>query len=118
MEVAPGRLLGTTEDPEVKNGGLLYGVDVRTGEVLFTKKLPDTLRFRWGHGTTQWDYAKGPDGKVYTYLGNVLVRIHPENARVEVLGRLRRVGRMCFAGNDLYLAGDEPVRRVAGIAAK
>ncbi len=118
VEVTPGQLLGTTEDPEVENGGLLYGVDVRTGEVLFTKKLPDTLRFRWGHGTTHWDYAMGPDGKVYTYLGNVLVRIDPSNARVEVLGRPGRIGRLCFAGDDLYLAGDEPVRRLSGIAAK
>jgi len=46
------------------------------------------------------------------------VRIRPEDARVEVVGRLRRVGRMCFEGDDLYLAGDEPVRRLAGIAAK
>ncbi len=118
VEVAPGRLLGTTEDPEVENGGLLYGVDVHTGAVLFTKKLPDTLRFRWGHGTTHWDYVKGPDGNVYTYLGNVLVRIRPADANVEVLGRPGRVGRFCFAGDDLYLAGDEPVRRLAGIAAK
>lgn len=116
VEVAPGRLLGTTEDPEVENGGLLYGVDVRTGEVLFRKKLPDTLRFRWGHGTTHWDFVKGPDGNVYTYVGNVLVRIHPTDARVEVLGRPGRIGRFCFVGRDLYLAGDRPIRRLAGIA--
>jgi hypothetical protein len=118
VEIAPGRLLGTTEDPDVEDGGLLYGVDVRTGEVLFTRKLPDTLRFRWGHGTTHWDFVKGPDGNVYTYLGNVLVRVHAADARVEVLGRLGRLGRFCFAGNDLYLAGDEPVRRLADIAAE
>jgi len=116
VEVAPGLLLGTTEDPDVDDGGLLYGADVRTGEVLFTKKLPDTLRFVWGHGTTQWDYVKGPDGNVYTYLGNVLVRIRPANAKIEILGRLGRPGRLCFVGNDLYLAGDEPVRRLTGIA--
>ena len=118
VEVALGRVLGTTEDPDVENGGLVYGADIRTGEVLFTKRLPDTLRFAWGHGTTHWDYVKGPDDKVYTYLGNVLVRLHPEDARVEVLGRLQRVGRMCFVGNDLYLAGDEPVRRLNGLAGK
>lgn len=117
IEVTHGRLLGMTEDPDVENGGLLLGVDVRTGAVLFTKKLPDTLRFRWGHGTTHWDYVKGPDGNVYTYLGNVLVRIRPADASVEVLGRPGRVGRLCFSGNDLYLAGDEPVRRLADIAA-
>ncbi len=118
LEVAPGLLLGTTEDPAVENRGLLYGVDAGTGEMLFTKKLPDTLRFAWGGGTTQWDYVRGPDGNVYTYLGNVLVRIRPEDANVDVLGRLERVGRMCFVGSDLYLAGDGPVRRLPGIAAR
>jgi hypothetical protein len=115
-EVSPGRLLGTTEDPAVENGGLLYGVDVRTGEVLFTKPLPQSLRFAWAHGTTQWDFAKGPDGQIYTYLGNVLVRIRPGDARVEVLGRLSPPGRFCFVGSDLYLAGAESVRRLRGIA--
>ena len=118
LEVAPGRLLGLTEDPTAENTGLLYGVDIRDGKVLFTKKLPDVLRFRWGSGTTQWDYVKGPDGNIYTYLGDVLVRIHSKDARVEPIGRLRRLGRMCFVGPDLYLAGDEPVRRLKNIAAK
>jgi len=116
VEVAPGRLMGITEDPEVKNGGVLYGVDVNRGEVLFAKKLPDTLRFAWSHGITQWDYQKGPRGFVWTTLGNVLVRINPQDARVEVIGRLDRNGKMCFVGDDLYLAGDLPVRRLAGIA--
>ena len=118
VEVAPGRLLGMTEDPGVDDGGLLYGVDAGTGEVLFHKKLPRALSFHWAHGTTQWDYVKGPDGKVYSYLGNVLVRIHPANVEVEVLGTLKRIGRLCFVGNDLYIAGDEPVRRLKGITAK
>ncbi len=118
VEVSPGLLLGTTEDPEVNGGGILYGVDIRTGDVLFTKKLPACLRFAWTGGTDHWDYVKGPDGNVYTYLGNVLVRIHPQDARVEVLGRLTRVGRMCFAGDDLYLAGDQPVRRLKDLAAQ
>jgi hypothetical protein len=118
VEVAPGRLLGTTEDPMVETGGLLYGVDIDTGEVLFTKKLPHSLRFAWGHGTTQWDFGRGPDGRVYTYLGNVLVRIEPDDAEVQVLGRLKRPGRFCFLGTDLYLAGDQSVRRLRGIAAR
>ncbi|MHB8898662.1 MAG: NHL repeat-containing protein [Thermoguttaceae bacterium] len=117
LEVAPGRLLGTTEDPEVEGGGLLYGADVASGEILFRKKLPRSLVFPWTEGVTQWDYARGPDGNVYTYLGNVLVRIRPASAEVEVLGSLRRVGCFCFVGSDLYLAGDEPVRRLKDIAA-
>ncbi len=118
VEVAPGRLLGTAEDPDAPGGGLLYGIDVRTGEILFKKKLPRSLSFPWAEGTAQWDYVKGPDGNVYTYLGNVLVRIRPANVEVEVLGALKRVGCFSFVGSDLYLAGDEPVRRLKGIAAR
>ena len=118
VEVSPGLCLGTTEDPDVEGGGILYGVDIRSGEVLFTRKLPDTLRFAWTGGTDHWDYIRGPDGRVYTYLGDVLVRIHPDDTRVEVLGRLSPPGRMCFAGDDLYLAGDLPIRRIAEIAAR
>ena len=58
-----------------------------------------------------------PGGEMLPKDGNTLVRIHPTDARIEVLGRLQRVGRMCFLGEDLYLAGAEPVRRLAGVAA-
>ncbi len=36
-EVAPDRLLGLTSDRERADGSILYGVDVATGEVLFTQ---------------------------------------------------------------------------------
>src|SRR5439155_8931569 len=36
-EVAPGRLLGLTSDPEHRDHSILYGVDVTKGETLFTK---------------------------------------------------------------------------------
>ena len=80
VETLPGRLLGTTEDPEVPGGGVLYGADVNTGEILFAKKLPQPLRFAWAEGTTQWDYQKGPDGFIWTTLGGTLVRIAPADA--------------------------------------
>ena len=115
IEVAPGWLLGLTDDPDTEKGGVLYGIDVRTGAVLFTKKVQGRLPFRWSSGTAHWDYVKGPDGNIYTYLGNALVRVRAEDARVEVLGRLKRIGRMCFVGDDLYLAGAEPVRRLTDL---
>ncbi|MFC1717756.1 hypothetical protein ACFL6S_29110 [Candidatus Poribacteria bacterium] len=118
VEVAPGRLLGTTEDPEVKGGGILYGIDAQTGEVLFRKKLPYTLQFPWTHGTAQWDYQKGPDGFVWTVLDNALVRIDPADLRIHVLGKLDNLGKFAFVannqgGHDLYLTGTEQMRRIA-----
>jgi hypothetical protein len=95
----------------------LYGVDVRTGELLFRKTLPDVVPFKWMLGTAQWDYVKGPHGSVWTTLGNVLVRIDPLDAHVEVIGRLPATGRMTFVGDDLYLSGTTSIRRLADIAA-
>jgi len=118
IEIGPGLLLGTTEDPQVKGGGILYGADVQAGAVRFTKRLPDTLRFAWAEGVSEWDFVPGPDGKIYTYLGNVLVRIRPADAGVEPLGRLTTPGRFCFVGDDLYLTGTENIRRLKGIAAR
>ncbi|UCD38885.1 MAG: hypothetical protein JSW54_05240, partial [Fidelibacterota bacterium] len=120
LEIAQGRLIGTTEDPEVKGGGILYGIDVKTGEVLFRKKLPRALQFSWTHGTAQWDYQKGPDGFVWTVLGNVLVRIDPKDASVHILGKLDVLGKFAFvrnsaSGYDLYLAGHEQIRRITDI---
>jgi len=116
VEVAPGRLLGTTEDPATPGSGLLYGVALETGRVLFTKKVPLALRFPWSQGTAQWDFQRGPDGRVYTYLGDVLVRIHPEDVRVEVLGKVGPPGRFCFLNGHLYLAGADVMRRLTGLA--
>ena len=112
LEVAPDRLLGYTDDPEVEAGGLLYGVDLQTGTTLFRRKLPARLGFTWSQGTESYDYRLGPDGKVYGYLGPALVRIHPADARVEILGKVSPAGRFCFAGDDLYLTGTEMVRRI------
>jgi outer membrane protein assembly factor BamB len=115
IEVAPGRLLGTTEDPANPGGGILYGLDIRTGEVLFRKKLPSALPFPWAHGTGDWDYQQGPDGWIWTFLGRTLVRIDPRDARVEPVGKLETPGRFAFVGNDLYLTGTEQLRRLPNV---
>ena len=118
LEVSPGRVIGITDDPEVKNGGILYGVDINTGEVLFRRKLPRTLRFDWSHGVSQsWDFIKDAHGNIWTYLDyNVLVRIRPADAHIEPIGRVKRTGKLLFVGDDLYMAGAEAVRRLPGIA--
>ncbi len=61
-------------------------------------------------------FVRGPDGWVWTFLQDVLVRIAPNDARVRVVGELEPVGWPTFVGRDLYLSGDEQLRRIRNAA--
>ncbi len=126
-EVAPGRLLGLTVDgvePGRPGRGVLYGLDVPSGDVLFQKILP------WPVGTDPyWPHwvdpsfedlalVRGPDGCLWTFLKNVLIRIDPKDAGVHVIGKLDPIGRPTFVGSDLYFSGPEQLRRIRNIARK
>jgi hypothetical protein len=121
MEVAPGHLLGLTSDPQHSDGSILYGVDVTTGEVLFTKALPSPVSIDnyWPHWVDpSYEYnafVRGPDGFVWTYLKNVLVRIEPKDAHVHIVGKIDPVGWPTFVGNDVYLSGPEQLRRIRNL---
>jgi outer membrane protein assembly factor BamB len=120
-EVTPGRLLGLTSDPQHSDGSILYGVDVTTGEVLFTKALPASVSIDnyWPHWVDpSYEYnafVRGPDGFVWTYLKNVLVRIDPKDTCVYVVGKIDPVGWPTFIGNDVYLSGPEQLRRIRNL---
>ena len=126
-EVAPGRLLGLTVDggePGPPGRGVLYGLDVPSGDVLFRKTLP------WPVGTDPyWPHwvdpsyedlalVRGPNGCLWTFLKNILIRIDPKDARVHVVGKLDPIGRPTFVGSDLYFSGPEQLRRIRNIARK
>jgi hypothetical protein len=123
-EVAPGRVLAlTTEPTEAQRPGtaLLYGVDLTTGEVLLRKALP------WPVGTDPyWPHwvdpsyeilglVLGPDGFLWTYLKNVLVRIDPKDVSVHVVGKVDPPGYPTFVGRDVYLSGSEQLRRIRNV---
>ncbi len=120
-EVAPGRLLGLTSDRDHKDRSILYGLDVSTGAVLFTRELPSPVSTDayWPHWVDpSYEYhafAPGPDGFIWTYLKDVLVRIDPKDASVHVVGRVDPVGWPTFVGRDLYLSGHEQLRRIRNI---
>jgi outer membrane protein assembly factor BamB len=127
IEAAPGRLLGLTvdtEDPKRPGNGLLYGVDVATGEVLFRKTLPwrVSLDDHWPHwldpSYEYLDLVRGPDGFIWTFLKNVLVRIDPKDASAHVVGKIDPVGSPTFVGKDLYLSGSERLRRIRNVVEK
>lgn len=118
IEVTPGRLLGLTVDPHRRDTSILYAVDMATPEILFRRTLPwPVSENRWYEGwDDDLDVVRGPDGFVWTYLRDVLVRIDPEDATVHVVGRIAPPGRPTFVGTDLYLTGSEQLRRIRSIA--
>jgi outer membrane protein assembly factor BamB len=127
IEAAPGRLLGLTvdtTDPKRPGNGLLYGVDLASGEVLFRKTLPSRVSIDdyWPHWVDpSYEYlslTRGPDGFIWTWLKDVLVRINPQDARIHVVSKIKSVGSPTFVGNDLYLSGSEQLRRIRNIVAK
>ena len=121
IEVAPGRLLGLTSDREDPKRSILYGWDVAAGESLFTKALPSPVSTdaSWPHWVDpSYEYLAfvlGPDGFVWTYLKDVLVRIDPKDASLHVVGKLDPVGWPTFVGRDVYLSGNERLRRIRNI---
>jgi len=120
-EVAPGRLLGLTSERQHADRSILYGVDVATGDVLFRKALPwpvstDAYWPHWVDPSYEYEHLTlGPDGFVWTYLKDVLVRIDPTDASVHVVGKIAPVGYPTFVGKDVYLSGPEQLRRIRNI---
>jgi hypothetical protein len=118
VEVAPGRVLGLTSNPQQSGRSVLYGVDVTTGEVLFTEDLPSSVSVddHWPHWVDpSYEYnafVRGPDGFIWTFLKNVLVRIDPKDMRVYVVGKIDPVGWPTFVGHDVYFSGPEQLRRI------
>jgi len=110
----------------IDRNSILYKVNVATGKVLWTKKIPYPVGFRTNENFANqdgFDFRLGPDGKVWTFSGTrfvpvnpdkkwhysyincVLVRIDPKDGSIETVGKLDRGGEMAFVGTDLYLTG-------------
>jgi hypothetical protein len=122
-EIAPGRLLGLTSSPERAKESILYGIDLASGDVLFTRPLPSPVSTddHWPHWVDpSYEYnafVRGPDHFIWTCLKDVLVRIDPKDASVHVVGKLDPVGYPTFIGDDIYLSGAEQLRRIRNILA-
>ncbi len=121
IEATPGRLLGLTTEREQADRSILYGLDVSTGKVIFRKDLPwpvstDPYWPHWVDPSYEYEtLSHGPDGYVWTFLKEVLVRIDPKDASVHVVGKINPVGYPTFVGKDLYLSGSEQLRRVRNL---
>ncbi len=121
-EITPGRLLGLTCTRQQSDQSILYGVDLAAGETLFTKELPSPVSTDpyWPHWVDpSYEYhafAFGPDGFVWTFLKDILVRIDPKDATVHVVGKIDPIGWPTFVGRDIYLSGSEQLRRIRNTA--
>jgi hypothetical protein len=112
------RVLGWTENPDDPKSSILYGLDAVERRLLFRKDLPWPLPVKIGSNQTErWDFRLGPDGNIWTLVedGKLLVKIDPADASLQVLGKLPSGGRLAFSGKDLYLSGDDNLRRIKGI---
>lgn len=102
VETRPGVIVGI-------GGGRVYAVDVRSGDVLYTRTLPG-VPFK-GVGSADHRLVVGPDGNVWLPLGDGVARIDPETGTVEPMLDVPARG-LLFVGSDLYLYGDPVLRRV------
>jgi outer membrane protein assembly factor BamB len=111
-EALPGGLvLGHTYTTAA--GGLLYGVDAETGRVLWQQPVPAGPLTAFSQvRRLRYSFRRGPLGYVWTFFGDVLVRIDPRDAAVKVLGRVATgPAQLAFAGGDVYLGGGTRLRR-------
>jgi len=110
------RVIGWTENPADKKSSILYAVDVGENDRVTRKVLPLPLPVRIGSNQKEpFDFRLGPDGKVWTFMRNVVVRIAPQDLTIEPVGRVNRGGRIAFSGGDVYLSGSPVLRRIRNI---
>ncbi len=102
VETDPGVLLGVGLHDKLP---VMYSMSIPTGEIIQRKQLPSkAIRL----------ISRGPDGKVYFFLKDTLVRTSPATLQLETLATTPP-GQMVFIGNDLYLAGTSRLRRVSNV---
>jgi len=119
------RVIGWTQQMGQSESSVIWGLNVRTGEVIFRNSIPYPLPIKLGSNQKEnFDFRLGPDGHIWTMLafesprdltGGHLVRIRPNDGSVGVVGKIRHSGRLAFSGNDVYLSGYPQLRRIAGV---
>jgi hypothetical protein len=115
VQAAPGVVMGFAKAPE-GDGGLLWAADVVTGKTLWTRAVPvapvtNFAMIRRNAGTI---LQRGPDGKIWTFMGKTLVRITPADGAVEIVGTVGNAepGELTFTNGEIYLAGGTSLRRI------
>ena len=114
-EAMPGLVMGYAPQKNGAAGGLLYGFDPAAGKVLWTKPVPRSPQTAMSFMRRgRYAFAKGPDGLIWATLNGVLARIDPLTAKVMPVGKMED-NPIAFVDGDVYVAGAEKFRRIAGI---
>jgi len=118
IEALPGSILGfTLRTVGEKKQGILYGLDPVPGKILWTQEVPTECNSaRMPLYSGPHFYRRGPDGFVWTYFDDVLVRIDPRTAEVHPVGRLQKKAFVGFANGEVYVAGHVGLTRVKGLS--
>ncbi len=119
------RVVGWTQPMGQSESSILWGLDVTTGKVMFRNSLPFPLPIQLGSNQKEnFDFRLGPDRHIWTMMAfensrnltnGYLVRIHPADGSIQVVGKLRQGGRMAFSDDDVYLSGYPQLRQIKGI---
>jgi hypothetical protein len=88
------------------NGTLIYGIDAEQGRVLVRKEVP----YKQNHSL-----LVASDGRIWTFLDDVLVRIHPEDLTIQPLGKMAERNQFALSGSDLYYSMGVALKRVANV---
>jgi hypothetical protein len=114
VEALPGLVMGHTI--AAGDTSLLYGFDPASGEILWTKPVPSPPVTAFSLVRRQaYSFRRGPEGFVWSFLDNTLVRIDPRNAHVTAIGRLpgnSRPAQLAFAAGKIFLAGGSQLRQI------
>jgi hypothetical protein len=113
VAVGERRIVGWTENPENERASILYAFDVIDQRLIYRHDVPVPLPVAIGSNQQEaWDFRLGPDGRIWTFAGNTLLQIDPEQGHFHVVGRLNRGGRLAFAEGRVYLGGATALRRI------
>jgi hypothetical protein len=114
-EAMPGLVMGYAPRKNAADGGLLYGFDPAAGKVLWTKPVPQAPETSFSFMRRgRYEFDRGPDGFVWTNMGDTLVRIDPRTAEVHPVGKMEQ-NPIVFLDGDVYVAGAETFRKIIGI---
>jgi hypothetical protein len=114
-EALPGLVMGYASLQKGSGGGVLYGFDPAAGKVLWTKPVPRPPQTAMSYVRRGcYTFQTGPDGLIWATMNGVLVRIDPRTAEVQPVGAMAD-NPIAFVDGDIYVAGGEQFRRIAGI---